>query len=205
VSAIIATLVFAAGNALWAFEQPERGASGRELLDFYADLSGRITVGALLSLFSIAAFAVFAAALRSVLIELDRDRLLADIAFGGALLGMTAGIGAESINMAAALRADDGELTEPLALTLFDISYVLGSFAGAIGFGLLMAAIGAAALRSGALLPRWLALAAVVVGIALLTPLSLLLAQYAVGPGFVLVLVVGVQLLRGSAIVGREE
>jgi hypothetical protein len=107
--------------------------------------------------------------------------------------------------MAAALRADDGELTEPLALTLFDISYVLGSFAAAIGFGLLMAAIGAAALRSGALLPRWLALAAVVVGIALLTPLSLLLAQYAVGPGFVLVLVVGVQLLRGSAIVGREE
>jgi hypothetical protein len=188
-------VLFAAANALWAFEMPERGAAGPELLDFYGDLSGRIVAGALLSLISIATFVVFASALRSVLIELDGDELLADIAFGGALLGLAAGIGAETINMAAAMRAGDGELTEPLAQALFDTSHVLGYNAAGVGIGLVALATGAAALRARALLPRWLAGVALAVGVALVTPLS----QYVLGPAFLLLLVLGVLLLRGSA------
>jgi hypothetical protein len=189
-------VLFAGANALWAFEMPERGAAGPELLDFYGDLSGRIVAGALLSLISIATFVVFASALRSVLIELDGDELLANIAFGGALLGLAAGIGAETINMAAAMRAGDGELTEPLAQALFDISYVLGYNAAGIGIGLLTLATGAAALRARALLPRWLAVVGLGLGGALLTPLS----QYVLGPAFLLLLVLSVLLLRGSAV-----
>ena len=56
---------------------------------------------------------------------------------------MAAGIGAESINMAAALRAGDGTLTEPVATALFDVSYMFGSYAAGVGFGLLTVAIGA--------------------------------------------------------------
>ena len=196
VSGTGAAVVFGVANALWAFEQPARGASARELLDFYGDLSGRIVAGSLLSLISIAMFVVFASALRSVLIELEGDELLANIAFGGALLGLAAGIGAEAINMAAALRAGDGELTESLAQALFDTSYVLGYNAAGIGLGLLALATSAAALRARALLPRWLAMVGVAVGFALLTPLS----QYALGPAVLLLLVLGVLLLRGSAI-----
>jgi hypothetical protein len=201
-SGVGAAVLFAAANALWAFEQPGRGASGPELLDFYDDLSGRIVAGALLSLISIAMFVVFASALRSVLIELERDELLANIAFGGALLGMAAGVGAETINMAAALRAGDGELTEPLAQALFDISYVLGYNAAGIGIGLLTLATGVAALRARALLPRWLAVVGLALGVALLTPLS----QYVLGPSFLLLLIMGVLLLlRGSAVPRRRE
>lgn len=194
-SAVATAVLFAAANALWAFQQPAQGASGDELVRFYEDLSTQIVVGGLLSLVSIALFVVFASAFRRVLIELEGDELLANIAYGGALLGMAAGIGAETINMAAALRAGDGELTEPLAQALFDTSYVLGFNAAGIGIGLVALATGAAALRAGALLPRWLAVVAVILGVCLLTPLS----RYLLGPAFLLLLALGVLLLRGSA------
>jgi hypothetical protein len=194
-SAVATAVLFAAANSLWALEMPDRGASGAELVDFYDDRSGRIVAGALLSLISIATFVVFAGAFRSVLIKLEGDEILANIAFGGSLLGMAAGIGAETINMAAALRAGDAELTQPLAQALFDASYVLGFNAAGVGIGLLALATGAAALRARALLPGWLAVIAIALGVALLTPLS----RWTVGPSFLLLLVLGVLLLRGSA------
>ncbi len=195
-SAVGTAVVFAAANSLWAFQQPSSGASPAELLDFYGSLSGRIEAGALLSLISIAMFAVFASAFRGVLIELEGDELLANIAYAGAILGLATGLGAETINMAAASRAGDGELTGSLAETLFDVSYVLGYNAAGIGIGLLSLATGAAALRAGAILPRWLAVVSVALGLALLTPLS----RYALGPSFLLLMALGVLLLRGSAV-----
>jgi hypothetical protein len=198
-SAVVTAVVFVIANALWALEQPEPGASGSELLDFYGDLSGRIVAGALLSLIAIASFAVFASAFRSVLIELEGDELLANIAFGGALLGLAAGLGAETINMAAALRAGDGELTQPLAQALFETSYVLGYNAAGVGLGLLALTTGVAALRAGSLLPGWLAVLALALGLALITPLS----QYVLAPSFLFLLVLGVLLLRGSADRGK--
>ncbi len=197
-SAISAFAVFAAANAIWAFEQPDPGSSAPELIEFYADASERIVAGGLASLFSVAIFLVFASALRSIIVEVEGDDLLANAAFGGMILGLAAGIGAESVNMAAALRAGDGELTEPLALTLFDVSYVFGSYATGIGFGVVMLAIGAAALRSHALLPRWLAIIAVLIGLAMVTPLfGYVLGEYTVAPCFLLLAVLGVLLLRG--------
>ena len=201
ISALSAFVVFSAANAIWALEQPAPGASAAELIDFYTDLSTRIVAGGLASLFSIAIFVVFASALREILIELEDGALLANAAFGGTILGLAAGIGAESVNLAAALRAHDGELTEPLALALFDISYVFGSYATGIGFGVATLALGVAALRSGALLPRWLAVVAVVIGLAMVTPLAgYALGEYTVAPSFVLFAVLGLRLLRGSAL-----
>lgn len=200
-SGVATAVLFAAANALWAFEMPAFGASGPELVDFYGDLSGRIVAGALLSLISIALFVVFASAFRSVLRELEGDELLADVAFGGALLGLAAGIGAETINMAAALRAGDGELTESLAEALFDTSYVLGFNAAGVGIGLLTLATAVVALRARSLLPRWLALASLALGVALLTPLS----RYALGPSVLLLLALGALLLRGSALASSSS
>lgn len=195
-AAVVAAVVFIAANSLWGFEQPDPGASGPELVGFYTDVSGRIVAGALLTLVSIAALVVFASALRSVIGELEGDSVLADVAFGGALLTCAAGLGAETINMGAALRAHDGELTESLAQAMFEISYVLGYQAAGVGCGLFAVTVGAAALRARALLPRWLAVVFVAVGVALITPLS----QYLLGPSFLLLLVLGVLLLRGSGL-----
>jgi hypothetical protein len=191
-SGVAVALLFGAGNALWAFEMPDPGAPASEVVDFYRDASSRIVAGASISLVAIAFFIVFASALRSALAEVEGDDLLGTVAFGGALLGAAAGLGAETINMVGALRADDGQLTEALGQTLFEISYVLGYNAAGVGIGVLALATAAVALRTGALLPRWLAIVTGLLGIALLTPLS----QFALGPSILLLAVIAVQLLR---------
>lgn len=171
-SGIATAVLFAAGNALWAFDQPDPGAPGAELVEFYADAPDLIVVGGSMSFLSVALLAFFASGLRRALADAERDDVLANTAFAGALLVGAVGLGAEGINMVAALRAADGELGEPLAQALFEISYVLGSNAAGIGVGLLVLASAAVALRQGVLLPRWLAALAVPFGIAMLTPLS---------------------------------
>lgn len=194
-SALATALLFGTANALWVLDQPAFGASAQQLVGFYRHGSGRIVTGALLSLVSLALFIAFASAFRAVLVELEADELHANMAFGSVLVVVAAGFGAETINMAAAARAGDGRLTGTLAQALFETSYVLGYNAAGIGLGVLGIAVGAAALRARALLPRWLAVLAIGLGVLLLTPLS----RYLLGVGFLLVGILGVRLLRGAA------
>jgi hypothetical protein len=191
-------VLFGAGNALWAFDQPGGGASAREIVAFYTDASARIVIGASLSLLAIALFVLFASGVRAILREAEGDDLFATAAFGGALLLAAAGLGAETINMAGALRAGDGQLTPGLARALFEVSYALGYNGAGVGLGILLLATAAVALRARALLPRWLALLFIVAGLAFLTPL----AQILVAPSVLLLLVASIQLLRGS--MGQE-
>jgi hypothetical protein len=191
-SGIGVALLFGGGSALWALDMPDAGASGAEVVDFYTDTSGRIIVGASMALVAIALFVFFASGLRRALTEAEGDDLLGTTAFGGALLAVAAGLGAETINMVGALRADDGQLSEPLAQALFEISYVLGFNAAGVGLGVLALATAAVAIRTGAILPRWLAVVTALLGIALLTPLS----QWVLGPGVLLLPVLAVLMLR---------
>jgi hypothetical protein len=197
VSALVAFGLFAAGNALWAFDQPAPGTQGADLVDFYADASERIVAGGLISLASLGVFVFFASGLRATLAELEGDDLLAGAAFGGVILGLAAGLAAESINSAAAVRAGDGDLTEPVAVVLFDVSYVFGSYGAGIGFGVAMLALGAVALRSRALLPPWLAVLAIAIGVAMVTPLAgYVIGEYTVAPSFLVIAALGILLLN---------
>ena len=51
-------------------------------------------------------------------------------------------------------------------------SQVLGFNAAGVGIGTFAIAVAAVALRSGTIMPRWLAVITVAVGLALMTPLS---------------------------------
>lgn len=164
-------VLFGVGSAIWALDMPEDGTSVAGIVDFYHDTADRIVVGASLGLLGIAAFLLFAAALRRVLIDAGGDDVLATTAFGGALLGMAAGLGAETINMAAALRAREGELSDALAQSFFEASQILGSAATGVGLGVFALATAVDALRTG-ILPRRLAIATLAVGLLLLSPLS---------------------------------
>jgi hypothetical protein len=190
-------ILFGAGNALWALEQPHAGAPAREIVAFYTDASARIVAGASLSLVGGALFILFASGVRAILREHEGDDLLATTAFGGALLLVAAGLGAETINMAGALRAGDGQLTKGLGQALFEISYVLGYNGAGVGIGILLLATAAVALRARTLLPRWFALLLLVVGIAFLTPLC----RFLLGPSILLLAGVSVQLLKAPAAV----
>jgi hypothetical protein len=171
-SGIAAVVLFGVGSAIWGLDMPARGTPANEVVDFYRDTGDRIVVGASLSLLAIAAFLPFAAALRRVLADAEGNDVLATTAFAGMLLALAAGLGAESINMVGALRANDDELSEGLAQALFEISQILGSTATGVGAGVFALATAAVALRSGGVLPRWAAYLTAVAGLAALSPLS---------------------------------
>lgn len=187
-------VLFGLGSALWAFDQPDAGASAREIVTFYADTSTGIIIGGSLSLFAIALFVLFASGARAILREHEGDDLFATAAFGGGLLAMAAGLGAETINMVGALRADGGQLTPDLGRALFEISYVLGYNGAGGGIGILVLAVAAVALRTRTLMPHWLAILLFVIGLAFFTPLS----RFLLGPSVLLLAVVSAQLLRAS-------
>lgn len=194
-SGLAVALLFGGGNALWAFRIPQPGASPDEIVKFYVDRSGRIVAGASISLVAIALFVFFASGVRRLLVRAEGDDVLGTTAFGGALLGAAAGLGAETINMAGALRAAEGQLSGSLAQPLFEVSQVLGFNAAGVGIGIFALGAGGSALRSGTVLPRWLALLTAMVGAALLTPLSRLVF----GPAILLLGLIAVHLRRAPA------
>ena len=185
-------ILFGVGNALWALEQPNAGAPTRAIIAFYTNTSARIIVGASLSLFAGALFVFFASGVRAILREHEGDDLLATTAFGGALLLVAAGLGAETINMLGALRAGDGQLTPGLGRALFEISYVLGYNGAGVGVGIFVMAVAVVALRARALMPGWLAIVLLLIGVAFITPLC----RFLLAPSVLVLAVVSVRLLR---------
>lgn len=189
-----AAITFVAGNALWAFDQPNAGASAQEILTFYDHASTRIVAGGSLSLLSTALFALFASGWRTILAEVAGDDLLAATAFAGALLLMAAGLGAETVNMAGALRAHSGQLTPELGRAMFEISYALGYYAAGVGIGILLLATAIVGLRAQELLSRWLGTALLVTGLVFLTPLS----QFLLVPAVLLLAVASARLAKAT-------
>jgi hypothetical protein len=84
-------VLFAAGNALWALDQPEAGASSHQIVSFYSGTSSRIIAGASVSLLAAALLVFFASGVRTLLREHAPDDLLPSAAFGGLLLVVAAG------------------------------------------------------------------------------------------------------------------
>lgn len=185
-------ILFAVGNALWAFDQPVAGASASEITAFYEDNATNIAIGGTLSLVSIGCFAFFASGMRTLLRAFARDDVLPNAAFGGAIILLSTGLGAETINLAAALRADDGALGGELASALFEVSYALGYYAAGVGIGVFLAAVAGIALQDRVLLPRSLAWVTVAIAVAFCTPLSV----YLLAPAVLLLVVVSIMLLR---------
>jgi hypothetical protein len=187
---LLAAILFVVGNALWALDQPDPGASASTIVDFYADASGRIIAGGSLSLLSTAFLVLFASGVRTILRETDGSDLLASTAFGGVLVLVGAGLGAETINMAGAFRAGNGTLTPELGRALFEISSALGYNGAGAGVGILLAATAAVALRAQALMPRWLALVTLGGACVFFTPL----ARFVVAPSVLVLAAVSARL-----------
>jgi hypothetical protein len=195
-SGIAAVALFGTGSAIWGLDMPDGGAPVGEITAFYRDTADRIVLGATLSIVALAAYVPFAAGLRRILADADGDDVLATEAFAGAVLVGATGLGAETINMAAALRAQDGELNDALAQSLFEISQILGSTASAIGLAVFCLAVAAVVLRTGALMPRWVGAGIGITGLVLLTPVSRI--NEVAGTCLVaLTLVICLELLRG--------
>jgi len=171
-SGLVAALLFGAGNAFWAFEQPQRDAGPAEIVSFYEGTSTGIVIGATLSIASLLFLVWFGAVLGRWLARADgaEQSGLPLMAFGGAVLTAAVGLGAESINMAGAMRAEDGQLTPETAQIFFDVSYALGYPAAGVAIATMAAPIGVIAMQSGRMLTGWLAWYSVAVGLVMLIP-----------------------------------
>jgi hypothetical protein len=165
--------LFAVGNLLWSIDIPATDAGGPELASFYEDRSTQIIVGASLSILAVVLFVWFSALLRDRLeLELgERGASLPTAAFGRAILAFTVGLGAETINMAGALRAaSDGGIDPGAAQVYFDISQILGFNAAGVGLATLIAATSLATIRGSRILPPRLAIPALILAVTLLIP-----------------------------------
>jgi hypothetical protein len=172
-SGLAVFVLFAVGNALWSIDIPATDAPAGELADFYEDRSTRIIVGASISMLSIVLFVWFSALLRDRLeVELGESAAsLPTAAFGGAVMAFTVGLGAETINMTAALRAaSDSGIGPDAAQAYFDISQILGFNAAGVGLATMIAATALASLRGSRLLPRSLAIPGLILALTLLVP-----------------------------------
>jgi hypothetical protein len=174
-SGLAFAVLFGIANGLWVFEQPAHGADTDEIVSFYEDTSTRLLVGGSMSLVSVTLLVWFGTVLRERLIAAEGAERsgMPLVAFAGAVLAAAAGLGAETINMAGAFAAENGQLTDDTARIYFDVSYAFGGPAAGIALAMVAIPLGLTALRTRGLIPApaaWLALAA---GIAMLTPAML--------------------------------
>ena len=165
-SGAVYVLAVMTGNAMY-----EAGKGGGQdgpalLADLQRGTSSLHTVGLALEVLGFAAFLVFLGALHRILRGDDRsDHWLAGTALGAGLVTVAVKIGSLGPDMAARRRRD--ELTPDLARTLHDLAnadfvisgYTSGIFVTATATALLLARI----------LPRWLAISGIVVGVLTVT------------------------------------
>ena len=161
-SGAVYVLAILIGNGLH-----EAGATGADdgpgiLADLQRTPSPAQTTGLVLEVLGFTAFLVFLGALFRIMRRAERpDGWLAATAFGAGLVTVAVKLGSIGPSMAANLRVDD--LTPDLARTLNDLGgadFVISGYTS----GIFVAAAAAATLASR-VLPTWLAIAGVVVGV----------------------------------------
>jgi hypothetical protein len=181
-SGFVFAVLFGLGSGLWAFDQPARGADSDELLAFFEGTSTEILIGGTMSIVSIVFLVWFGAILRERLIAAEGSERsgLPLVAFAGSVLLAAVGLGAETINIAGALSARDGQLTADTAQIYFDLSYAFGAQAAGVAIAMIALPTGLTALRTGRVVPRWAAWLALFLGIATLTPALLNRAAFLV-------------------------
>lgn len=198
-SGLIAAVLFGVGSALWAFDQPAQNASSEEIVSFYEGSSTEVLIGGTMSIVSFLFLVWFGAILRERLQAAERGvgSGLPLVAFAGLVLAVAVGLGAETINMAGAMSADDGQLTADTAQVYFDVSWAFGAPAAGVAIATAALPVALVALRTGRLFrPVW-AWLTLLMAIALLTPLMWTAAfQYPAALAVLLLAAFSIQLFR---------
>lgn len=194
-SGVMTVVLFGTGSAIWGFEQPPRDAGTGELISFYEGPSIEILIGGTMSIIAVLFFVWFGAVLRERLVAAEGSERtgLPLVAFAGTVITAAVGLGAETINMAGALSAEDGQLTADTAQIYFDVSYALGAPSAGVGIAMVAVPTALIALRTGRPIRSWAAWTALLVGLAALTPAMLT-------PAFGLLTLVALLLLAGLSI-----
>lgn len=163
--------VLALAGTLASPSEPDFVAEPGTIAAFYSDNHGALLGADTMYLLAGVLLLVFAGFLRSAISGAEGGAgRLGDIAFAGAVAGATASLGAASLDLVAALRADEnGAIPPDLAAALWDSSAALFSLAAPMALGAAVLATAIAAFRTD-LLPTWFGAVSAVLGVALLAP-----------------------------------
>jgi hypothetical protein len=198
-SGLVGAVLFAAGSAVWAFEQPSQDAGNEQIVSFYEETSTEIIVGGSVSIVALLFVVWFGTVLRVRLaaVEGSAGTGLPLLAFGGTILLAAVGLAAETINMAGAFSAEDGQLTADTAQIYFDVSWAFGAPAAGIAIAMSAAPVALVALRTRSMLSRWSAWLALLLALVTLTPVMWTAAfQYPFTLAILLLAALSVRLYR---------
>lgn len=142
------------------------------IVTYYDEEKTSVLAGTLLVSLSAPLFLWWASCLRSGIARAEGGTgRLATVAFGSAAAAAAIGVSASLVNAMGAFRFEQADAIDPAAATVyFDISLVLFGAAAQIAAAAILLASGVAALRYRAVMPPWLALVSVVIGLAMLIP-----------------------------------
>ena len=141
----------------------------REFVDFYSDNQDRLFLGAALQGVAVTLLVFFFACIRREIGMAEGDRgILANVAFGGGLIFAAGGAFDATLTFAMAETAEDIPPQSLLTLmALFENDFI----PLAVGLQLFLLGVGLAAWRLG-VLPKWLAVIALVLGVIAVTPIG---------------------------------
>lgn len=167
-----AVVLLVAGMIIAAKGSPGFAGPAEEIADYYVDETGRILAATVL--FAIAApfFVWFLGCLRTGIARVEGGATrLASTAFGAGIAALALLLAALMINAMGALRADeDGQIALEAATVFFDTTNVLFGAAAPAAFAATLIATAVASLRHKAVLPGWLAVATIVLGVVNVIP-----------------------------------
>jgi hypothetical protein len=189
---ILAVILFIAAFSVGG-ETPDLDASGQEVIDFYTSNDSSQVASAILIAYGALFLGLFAGVLSSAFRRDDGDRgALPGLVLGGGLL-MSLGFAIFSgLTFTLVDLGSDADPGAAQALNALNNDFFIPL---AIGTGIFMLSAALATLRGGAL-PRWLGWAALVIGIAAVTPAGF----FAVLLSGIWIVIASVTLLRGSPV-----
>ena len=150
-------------------DTPDTNSSTADTVSYWSAHDSRLIASAIIGTFAVIFFIWFGGSLRSALMRAEGgEGRLSTLAFAGILvIGITGGIGS-SLTFVVADTVNDVPAEATQALSVLSSDFFLPFLAG---IALFMFATGICVLRHGGL-PRWLAWAAIVIGVATVTPIG---------------------------------
>jgi hypothetical protein len=173
-------------------DTPDSDESTAKVLEYWKDNEDSEIASSIVATFASFFFLWFAASVRGAVARVEAaGGRLASLLFGGAVLSAAGLMSSNAIEFTAAESA--GEVPADVTQTL-SVLYADFFFPIVMGIAIFLLATGIAALRH-AVLPAWLGWAAVVLGIAIITPIGF----FALFATLVWVLIVSVLLFRAAS------
>jgi hypothetical protein len=196
-SGVVFVILYLASTYIAMKGSPQFAADSADVMAYYDAHAKQVVCGGMIDIVATLFWFLFLGSLRSGMAKAEggAGRLTAT-AFGAGVAGGAVGTAGTVLSLMAGIRAQEGTLSSAEATTLFDANNVLAYTATAAVLSAFVVALGVAAIRYGAILPKWLGALSILLGVTFLIPM---ISWATMMLGLVLVLWASIVLFRDKA------